>query len=81
MPSQKVWMTATKGELQKRARFPDPDFLDYSILTAIEVPSITSLEFETDDPEGPFGAKKSQVKESSWPLPLPSSMRSTMRSE
>ncbi len=36
-----------------------PSFLDYGIPTAMEVPSITSIEVETDDPEGPFGAKES----------------------
>ncbi len=42
-----------KGQVQ------NPSFLDYGIPTALEVPSITSLEVETDDPEGPFGAKES----------------------
>jgi 4-hydroxybenzoyl-CoA reductase subunit alpha len=37
----------------------NPSFLDYGIPTAMEVPSITALEVETDDPEGPFGAKES----------------------
>jgi 4-hydroxybenzoyl-CoA reductase alpha subunit len=42
-----------KGQVQ------NPSFLDYGIPTAMEVPSITSVEVETDDPEGPFGAKES----------------------
>jgi 4-hydroxybenzoyl-CoA reductase alpha subunit len=42
-----------KGQVQ------NPSFLDYGIPTALEVPSITSLEVETNDPEGPFGAKES----------------------
>jgi 4-hydroxybenzoyl-CoA reductase alpha subunit len=37
----------------------NPSFLDYGIPTATEVPSITSVEVETNDPEGPFGAKES----------------------
>jgi 4-hydroxybenzoyl-CoA reductase subunit alpha len=37
----------------------NPSFLDYGIPTAMEVPSITSVEVETNDPEGPFGAKES----------------------
>lgn len=37
----------------------NPSFLDYGIPTAMEIPSITSVEVETDDPEGPFGAKES----------------------
>ena len=40
-----------KGQVQ------NPSFLDYGIPTAMEVPSITSVEVETNDPEGPFGAK------------------------
>jgi len=42
-----------KGQVQ------NPSFLDYGIPTALEAPSITSIEVETDDPEGPFGAKES----------------------
>jgi 4-hydroxybenzoyl-CoA reductase subunit alpha len=37
----------------------NPSFLDYGIPTVMEVPSIASIEVETDDPEGPFGAKES----------------------
>jgi len=37
----------------------NPSFLDYGIPTAMEAPSITSVEVETNDPEGPFGAKES----------------------
>jgi 4-hydroxybenzoyl-CoA reductase subunit alpha len=37
----------------------NPTFLDYGFPTAMEVPEITSVEVETDDPEGPFGAKES----------------------
>jgi len=37
----------------------NPSFLDYGIPTSMEIPSITSVEVETDDPEGPFGAKES----------------------
>jgi 4-hydroxybenzoyl-CoA reductase subunit alpha len=37
----------------------NPSFLDYGIPTAMEVPSIISVEVETNDPEGPFGAKES----------------------
>jgi CO/xanthine dehydrogenase Mo-binding subunit len=42
-----------KGQVQ------NPSFLDYGLPTAMEVPSITSVEVETNDPEGPFGAKES----------------------
>jgi 4-hydroxybenzoyl-CoA reductase subunit alpha len=37
----------------------NPSFLDYGIPTSMEIPSITSVEVETNDPEGPFGAKES----------------------
>lgn len=37
----------------------NPSFLDYAIPTSMEIPSITSVEVETHDPEGPFGAKES----------------------
>jgi 4-hydroxybenzoyl-CoA reductase subunit alpha len=37
----------------------NPSFLDYGIPTAMEIPSIISIEVETNDPEGPFGAKES----------------------
>lgn len=37
----------------------NPSFLDYGIPTVMEVPSVTSIEVETNDPEGPFGAKES----------------------
>jgi 4-hydroxybenzoyl-CoA reductase subunit alpha len=37
----------------------NPTFLDYALPTAMEVPDITSFEIETNDPEGPFGAKES----------------------
>jgi 4-hydroxybenzoyl-CoA reductase alpha subunit len=42
-----------KGQVQ------NPSFLDYGLPTALEIPSITSIEVETNDPEGPFGAKES----------------------
>jgi 4-hydroxybenzoyl-CoA reductase subunit alpha len=42
-----------------RGQVSNPSFLDYGIPTAMEVPDITSVEVETDDPEGPFGAKES----------------------
>ena len=42
-----------KGQVQ------NPSFLDYGMPTAMEVPSIASVEVETNDPEGPFGAKES----------------------
>ena len=45
--------------ITEKGQVLNPSFLDYGIPTALEVPSITSIEVETDDPEGPFGAKES----------------------
>lgn len=45
--------------MTEKGQVLNPSFLDYGIPTAMEVPSITSVEVETDDPEGPFGAKES----------------------
>lgn len=45
--------------MTEKGQVLNPSFLDYGIPTAMEVPSITSIEVETDDPEGPFGAKES----------------------
>ena len=42
-----------KGQVQ------NPSFLDYGIPTAMESPSVSCVEVETNDPEGPFGAKES----------------------
>jgi 4-hydroxybenzoyl-CoA reductase subunit alpha len=48
-----------EGIITEKGQFPAQDFLDYGIPTAMEVPSISSVEVETNDPEGPFGAKES----------------------
>jgi 4-hydroxybenzoyl-CoA reductase alpha subunit len=45
--------------ITEKGQVLNPSFLDYGISTAMEVPSITSVEVETNDPEGPFGAKES----------------------
>ena len=45
--------------ITEKGQILNPTFLDYGIPTAMEVPSITSLEVETNDPEGPYGAKES----------------------
>jgi 4-hydroxybenzoyl-CoA reductase alpha subunit len=42
-----------------KGQIVNPSFLDYGIPTAMEAPFITSVEVETDEPEGPFGAKES----------------------
>lgn len=35
----------------------NPDFLDYRLFTAADMPEIETYIIETDDPDGPFGAK------------------------
>ncbi len=45
--------------LTEKGQVINPTFLDYGLPTSLEVPSITSIEVETNDPEGPFGAKES----------------------
>jgi 4-hydroxybenzoyl-CoA reductase alpha subunit len=48
-----------EGVMTDHGQVLNPSFLDYGIPTAMEVPAITSFEVETNDPEGPFGAKES----------------------
>src|SRR5438552_1869472 len=44
---------------QKRETTPDqPGFPDYKSPTTLETPTIHTMLVETDDPEGPFGAKE-----------------------
>ncbi len=45
--------------MTEKGQVLNPSFLDYGLPTAMETPQITSIEVETDDPEGPFGAKES----------------------
>lgn len=45
--------------ITEKGQVLNPSFLDYGIPTAMEIPSIESIEVETNDPEGPFGAKES----------------------
>ncbi|MBI2954708.1 MAG: molybdopterin-dependent oxidoreductase [Chloroflexi bacterium] len=42
----------------EEGRVMNPSFLDYKIPTALEMPPVTIAHVETDDPEGPFGAKE-----------------------
>jgi len=43
----------------EKGQVVNPQFLDYGLPTAMEVPEIMCIEVETNDPEGPFGAKES----------------------
>ena len=47
----------TEQLVLKNGKVINPDFRDYKILTAADVPNIEAIVIETDDPFGPFGAK------------------------
>ncbi len=47
----------TEEVIVKEGRVLNPDFLDYRLFTAADMPEIETIIIETDDPQGPFGAK------------------------
>jgi len=47
----------TEELLVRDGRVLNPDFLDYRLPTALDMPAIETIIVETADPEGPFGAK------------------------
>ncbi|MEK9162571.1 MAG: xanthine dehydrogenase family protein molybdopterin-binding subunit [Chloroflexota bacterium] len=47
----------TEELIVKEGRVMNPDFLDYRLFTSADMPQIESIIIETDDPQGPFGAK------------------------
>ncbi|MBI3362695.1 MAG: molybdopterin-dependent oxidoreductase, partial [Chloroflexi bacterium] len=47
----------TEELIVKDGRVLNPDFLDYRLFTAADMPEIETIIVETDDPQGPFGAK------------------------
>jgi xanthine dehydrogenase molybdenum-binding subunit len=47
----------TEEVLVKEGRVGNPNFMDYRLHTAADMPEIETIIVETDDPEGPFGAK------------------------
>src|SRR5512139_58504 len=47
----------TERLILKNGKVMNPNFLDYKMLTAKDVPNIETIVIETDDPFGPFGAK------------------------
>jgi len=47
----------TEEVLVKEGRVSNPNFMDYRLHTAADMPEIETIIVETDDPEGPFGAK------------------------
>jgi len=47
----------TERLILENGKVMNPNFLDYKILTAKDVPKIEAIVVETEDPFGPFGAK------------------------
>ena len=47
----------TEELLVEHGRVLNPDFLDYRLFTAADMPRIQTIVIETQDPGGPFGAK------------------------
>jgi 4-hydroxybenzoyl-CoA reductase alpha subunit len=47
-----------EGQVFRKGLHKQPSMLDYKSPTTLETPSIHTLLVETDDPEGPFGAKE-----------------------
>ena len=47
----------TEEVLVHKGEVLNPDFLDYRLFTAADMPKIETVLIEPDDPEGPFGAK------------------------
>lgn len=47
----------TEEVIVKEGRVLNPDFLDYRLFTSADMPELESIIIETDDPQGPFGAK------------------------
>lgn len=44
--------------ITEKGQVMNPSFLDYGFPTTLEVPEMESIDIETDDPVGPFGAKE-----------------------
>jgi xanthine dehydrogenase molybdenum-binding subunit len=47
----------TERLILQNGKVMNPNFLDYKMLTAKDVPNIEPIVIETNDPFGPFGAK------------------------
>jgi xanthine dehydrogenase molybdenum-binding subunit len=55
--TQGIGYALTERLILKDGKVMNPNFLDYKILTAKDVPHIETVVVETNDPFGPFGAK------------------------
>jgi putative selenate reductase molybdopterin-binding subunit len=56
--AQGIGYTLTEQmQLDEQGRMINPTFLDYKILSAKDMPKLTTILVETDEPLGPYGAK------------------------
>ncbi|OGQ11112.1 MAG: hypothetical protein A2026_19965 [Deltaproteobacteria bacterium RBG_19FT_COMBO_46_12] len=55
--TQGIGYALTERLILQNGKVMNPNFLDYKMLTAKDVPKIETIVIETDDPFGPFGAK------------------------
>jgi len=55
--TQGIGYALTERLILQNGKVMNPNFLDYKMLTAKDVPNIEPIVVETDDQFGPFGAK------------------------
>jgi 4-hydroxybenzoyl-CoA reductase subunit alpha len=55
---QGLGQTIYEDFIMDKGRTLNPTFLDYKMPTSMDVPGIKLIDVETDDPDGPFGAKE-----------------------
>jgi xanthine dehydrogenase molybdenum-binding subunit len=55
--AQGIGYALTEEVVFKNGKVANPQFLDYKIPTALDMPPIQTIDVETIDPEGPYGAK------------------------
>ena len=55
---QGLGQTIYEDFVMDKGRTLNPTFLDYKMPTSMDVPGIKLIDIETDDPDGPFGAKE-----------------------
>ncbi len=55
--AQGIGYSLTEEVVFDQGKIVNPHFLDYKILTALDMPTVKTINVETIDPEGPFGAK------------------------
>lgn len=55
--AQGIGYALTEEVVFKNGKVANSQFLDYKILTALDMPPVQTIDIETVDPEGPYGAK------------------------